>query len=59
VGARVLDHHQVFGVIDLNDRGRVGLVRLHVIELAARGLYLDVPAWGHHVFEVREAAAAP
>jgi hypothetical protein len=24
-------------------------------ELAARGLYLDVPAWGHHVFEVREA----
>jgi hypothetical protein len=28
-------------------------------ELAARGLYLDVPAWGAHVFEVREAADAP
>ena len=21
-------------------------------ELARRGLYLDMPAWGHHVFEV-------
>ncbi len=28
-------------------------------ELAARGLYLDVPAWGHHVFDVRDAAASP
>ena len=27
-------------------------------ELAARGLYLDVPAWGHHAFEVREAVRA-
>jgi hypothetical protein len=25
-------------------------------DLAARGLYLDLPAWGHHVFEVRASA---
>jgi hypothetical protein len=25
-------------------------------ELATRGLYLDVPAWGHHVFEVGGAS---
>jgi hypothetical protein len=27
-------------------------------DLAARGLYLDVPAWGHHVFALAEPAAA-
>lgn len=27
--------------------------------IATRGLYLDMPAWGAHVFEVREAVAAP
>ena len=25
-------------------------------DLAGRGLYLDVPAWGHHVFEVAPRA---
>ncbi len=25
-------------------------------DLAARGLYLEMPAWGHHVFEVRPSA---
>jgi alpha amylase-like protein len=25
-------------------------------DLATRGLYLDMPAWGHHVFEVRASA---
>jgi hypothetical protein len=24
-------------------------------DLSARGLYLDLPAWGYHVFEVRPA----
>jgi hypothetical protein len=42
------------------DRGRVALRDLlgdaryerDGAELAGRGLYLDLPAWGHHVFEV-------
>ena len=24
-------------------------------ELATKGLYLDLPAWGHHVFVVQDA----
>jgi hypothetical protein len=28
----------------------------HGDELLARGLYLDLPPWGHHVFEVQNAS---
>jgi len=26
-------------------------------DLDARGLYLDMPAWGYHVFDVEQSAA--
>jgi glycosidase len=42
--------------VRLRDRTSAAVYDRSGDDLAARGLYLDVPSWGHHVFEVGSAS---
>jgi hypothetical protein len=46
---------EMIGLFDLVDRLGVARYRRRAEDLRGGGLYLDLPAWGHHLFELRPA----